>query len=173
MLIGLFHPLGLLFCDPPWPEIKKCCFFVPLSNASNQTETKDNVCQRRDTVIKISVTTHTRTHTHTHTFNGPLSGTTQVSRYQKGKTNLDFTLIRDSEWQCNQLGHMQVCTLLQTDNHAITHHSVFYRSDALPAAQPTASKHWRLQCESSVTTECKINSSRNASSNTGHKLIKQ
>jgi len=28
---------------------------------------------------------------HTHTFNGPLSGTTQVSLYQKGKTNLDFT----------------------------------------------------------------------------------
>ena len=25
-----------------------------------------------------------------------------------------------------------------------THHSVFYRPDALPAAQPTASKHWRL-----------------------------
>ena len=24
------------------------------------------------------------------------------------------------------------------------HHSVFYRSDALPATQPTASKHWRL-----------------------------
>ena len=28
-------------------------------------------------------------------FNGPLSGTTQVSRYQKGKTNLDFTEARD------------------------------------------------------------------------------
>ena len=27
---------------------------------------------------------------------------------------------------------------------AATHHSVFYRPDALPAAQPTASKHWRL-----------------------------
>ena len=25
-----------------------------------------------------------------------------------------------------------------------THHSVFYRPDALPAAQPTASKHWTL-----------------------------
>jgi len=37
--------------------------------------------------------------THTHTFNGPLSGTTRVSRYQKGKTNLDFTEARDSEWQ--------------------------------------------------------------------------
>jgi len=43
----------------------------------------------------ISGTTHT--HTHTHTFNGRLSGTTRVSRYQKGKTNPDFTESRDSE----------------------------------------------------------------------------
>ena len=28
--------------------------------------------------------------THTRAFNGPLFGTTQVSRYQKGKTNLDL-----------------------------------------------------------------------------------
>jgi len=35
--------------------------------------------------------THTHTHTHTHLFNGHLSRTTQVSRYQKGKTSLDFT----------------------------------------------------------------------------------
>jgi len=55
-----------------------------------------------------------------HTFNGPLSGTTQVSRYPKGKTNLDFTEAIDSEWQWHQLGHMQVCTSLQTDNHAST-----------------------------------------------------
>ena len=40
---------------------------------------------------------------HTHPFNGPFSGTTQVSRYQKGKTNLDFTEARDSEWQWHQL----------------------------------------------------------------------
>jgi len=45
---------------------------------------------------------------HTHPFNGPFSGTTRVSRYQKGKTNLDFTEARDSEWQWHQLGHMQV-----------------------------------------------------------------
>jgi len=43
-----------------------------------------------------------------------------VSRYQKGKTNLDFTEARDSEWQWHQLGHMQVCTSLQTNNHAST-----------------------------------------------------
>ena len=41
--------------------------------------------------------THTCLHTHTHTFNGPFSGTTHVSRYQKDKTNLDFTEARDSE----------------------------------------------------------------------------
>jgi len=43
-----------------------------------------------------------------------------VSQYQKGKTNLDFTEARDSEWQWHQLAHMQVCTLLQTDNHTST-----------------------------------------------------
>jgi len=59
-------------------------------------------------------------HTHTHPFNGPLSRTTRVSRYQKGKTNLDFTKARDSEWQWHQLGHMQVCTLLLSDNHSST-----------------------------------------------------
>ena len=80
--------------------------------------------------------------THTHPFNGPFSGTTQVSRYQKGKTNLDFTEARDSEWQRHQLGHMQVCISLQTDSHANTPPLLsFYRPDALPAAQPTASKH--------------------------------
>ena len=53
-------------------------------------------------------------------FNSLFSRTTWVSRYQKGKTNLDFTGAIDSEWQWHQLGHMQVCTSLQTDNHAIT-----------------------------------------------------
>jgi len=38
----------------------------------------------------------------------------------EGKTNLDFTEARASEWQWHQLGYMQVCTLLQTDNHAST-----------------------------------------------------
>jgi len=33
---------------------------------------------------------------------------------------LDFTEVRDSEWQWHQLGRMQVCTLLQTDNHTST-----------------------------------------------------
>jgi len=55
-----------------------------------------------------------------HLFNGPFSLTIWVSRKQEGKTNLDFTDARDSEWQWHQLGHMQICTLSQTDNHAST-----------------------------------------------------
>jgi len=43
-----------------------------------------------------------------------------VSRYQKGKTNPDFTGARDSERQWHQPGHVEVCTPLQTDNHAST-----------------------------------------------------
>jgi len=69
-----------------------------------------------------------------------------VGWYQKGKTSLDFTEARDSEWQwqCffvtvragtayrkiffykkstgqwHQLGHVQVFTSLQTDNYAST-----------------------------------------------------
>jgi len=46
--------------------------------------------------------------------------TTQMSWYQKGKSNLDFTEAKDSEWQWHQLGHIQVGTSLQTDNHAST-----------------------------------------------------
>jgi len=74
----------------------------------------------------ISCYTHTHTHTHTQPFNSPLSGTTQVSLYQKGKTNLDFTEARDSEWQWHQLGH--ICKSAARSRQITMpapHHSVF------------------------------------------------
>ena len=77
-------------------------------------------------------------HTHTHTFNGPFPGTTRVSRYQKGKTDLDFTETRDSEWQWHQPGHMQVCTSLQTDNHASTPPLSFLQAGC-PSCRPANS----------------------------------
>jgi len=61
-----------------------------------------------------------------------------VSRYQKGKTNLDFTEARDSEWQWHQLGHMQVCISLQTDNHASTPLLGFLQAGC-PSCRPTNS----------------------------------
>jgi len=53
-----------------------------------------------------------------------------------GETNLDFTEARDSEWQWHQLGHMQVCTSLQTDNHASTPPLSFLQARC-PSCRPT------------------------------------
>jgi len=78
---------------------------------------------------------HTHARTHTHTFNGPLSEST---RYQKGKTNLDFTEARDSEWQWHKLGDMEVCTSLQADNHVSTSLLVFLQAGC-PSCRPTNS----------------------------------
>jgi len=70
--------------------------------------------------------------------NGLFFRITWVSRYQKGKTNLDFSGARDSEWQWHQLGHMQVCTSLQTDNHASTPPLCFLQARC-PSCRPTNS----------------------------------
>ena len=95
------------------------------------------------------------THTPTHPFNGPLSGTTRVSQYQKGKTNLDFTEARDSEWRWHQLGHMQVCTLLQTDNHASTPPLSFLQAGC-PSCHPTNSVK---ALKAIINTNSKLNGS--------------
>ena len=69
-----------------------------------------------------------------------------MSRYQKGKTNLDSTEARDCEWQWHQLGHMQVCTSLQTDNHASTPPLSFF-TGRCPSCRPTNSvKALRENC---------------------------
>ena len=84
-------------------------------------------------------------------FNGLFSRTTWVSRYQKGKTNLDFTGARDSEWQWHQLGDMQVCTSLQTDNHAST--SQVFLQAGCPSCRPTNSvKALKAQRHTNVPT---------------------
>jgi len=77
--------------------------------------------------------------TYTHPFNGPFFGTTHGSAgTRKVKNNPDFTEARDSEWQWHQLGHMQVCTSLQTDNHASTLPLCFLQAGC-PSCRPTNS----------------------------------
>jgi len=58
-------------------------------------------------------------------------------------------------WQSNQLDDMQfICTLLQT-TMPVPHHSAFYGPDALPAAQASASKHWRcIHQHYTLTNKC-------------------
>jgi len=92
---------------PGFHRLTHCCRVTTLTQQPSNNMSTCNI-----------LISYTQRHTHTHMFNGPLSGTIWVSLYQKGKTNLDFTEARDSEWQWHQPGHMQVCISLQPDNHA-------------------------------------------------------
>ena len=93
---------------------------------------------KRRKILYTHARARAHAHTHTHTFNGSFSGSTQVSRYQKGKTNLHFNDARDSEWQWHQLGHVQVWTLLQTDNYASAPLLNFLQAGC-PSCHPTNS----------------------------------
>ena len=76
--------------------------------------------------------------THTHTFNGSFSRTTRVSRYQKGKTNLDFTEARDSEWQWHQLGMCKSAPRSRQITMPAPHCSDFLQAGC-PSCSPTNS----------------------------------
>jgi len=79
-----------------------------------------------------------------------------VSRYQKGKTNLDFIEARDSEWQWHQLGHMQVCTSPQTDNHSKTSPLSFLQAGC-PSCRPTNSVKALKELSFNNTVKIKTN----------------
>ena len=108
--------------------------YTPVSVTLNHMVQVQQHCCSHYRQITLTLTLHT----HTHTFNSPLSVTTQVSRYQNGKTSLDFTGARDSELQWYQLGHMQICTSLQTDNHTSTPPLSFLQAGC-PSCRPTNS----------------------------------
>jgi len=111
-------------------DVRKSLF---LADTSSSAKTKSfSSLSSGFLVMSPNTPKHSTQHTHTR-LTALFSGTTQVSRYQKGKTNLDFTEARDSEWQWHQLGRMQICTSLQTENHASNPPLIFYRPDTLPA----------------------------------------
>jgi len=77
-----------------------------------------------------------------------LSGTTWVSWHQKGKTR-KVKPIWISWSKSGSSISWAICKSAPWPRHIITpasHHLVFYRLDALTAAQPTASKHWSQIC---------------------------
>jgi len=93
--------------------------------------------------------------THTHPFNGPFPGLPWSAGTWKVRP-IWIILKQDSEWQWHQLGHMQVCTLLQADNHSSTAPLSFLQTGC-PSCRPTNSvkalkaEPWRSN------TEVKIN----------------
>jgi len=85
--------------------------------------------------------------THTHQFNGFFPGLPVWAGTRKVKPiwillKQETVSGSDISWAiCKSAPRSKQITI------PAPHHSVFYRPDALPAAQPTASKHWR-QCSS-------------------------
>ena len=128
----------------PMESHRTCFQYWPVLHCSQVPANCTNQAQYSAPPSHVDARTRApRTHTHTHPFNSPLSGTIRVSRYQKSKTNLYFTEAKDSEWQWHQLGHMQVCTSLQTDNHASTPPLSFF-TGRMPFLPPNQ-QHWSTE----------------------------
>jgi len=96
-------------------------------------------------IDRVNMANVVRSCNHTHTrLTALFPGRPRWAGTRKGKTNLDFTGARDSEWQWHQQCYVQVCTSLLAPGRQPRQHRTtqfFYRPDAPPAAQPTASKH--------------------------------
>ena len=123
--------------------------------------------------------------THTHPFNGPLSGTTRVSQYQKGKTNLDYpawiTTVESTQVALYNTSPMPVPSLLNLHasiNGLLTDSKAKSTKLAM-ATQPTNSiyKHgdrcWMLWVQAAgrgtaITTD--INSDNTEGEVTSHNL---
>ena len=96
-----------------------------------------------------------QTHTHTCLTARPFVQDYPGEPVPEGKTNLDFTEARDSEW--HQLGYMQVCTSLQTDNHTSTRPLSFFtgRVPFLPPNQQRQSTEGWLHAEGTHCTHAR------------------
>jgi len=74
-----------------------------------------------------------------------------VSQYQKGKINVDLP---EQEIVSGSGISWAICTSPQTDNHASIPPLSFYRLDAIPATEPTASKQNDLVQNSYFILKC-------------------
>jgi len=99
--------------------------------------------------LSLSLITSMHTHTTVLRPSWILSGTTRVSRHQKGEISLDLLEQEGSgiSWA--------ICKCAPWSRHVTTpasHQLVFYKPDALSATHPTVSKHWRLRLMTSTWT---------------------
>ena len=103
-------------------------------------------------VAKIHACTHARTHTHAHPFNGSFPGLPRWASTRKVKPN--WILLKQDTVSGSGIswGIRKSAPRSRQITMPAPHHSVFYRPDALPVAQPTASKHWR-HCSCQKTQE--------------------
>jgi len=88
---------------------------------------------------------------HTHPFNGPFPGLPRSAGTRKVKPI--WILLKQQTVSGSGIS-WAICKSARRSRQITTptpHHSVFYRPDALPATQPTVSKHSRLLSQSNKT----------------------
>jgi len=73
--------------------------------------------------------------------------------YLNGKTSLDLL---EQEWLWHQLGHVQICTLPQTDNLSKSHHSVFVQAGWPSCCPANSIKALKARLVESLTCKCQI-----------------
>jgi len=93
--------------------------------------------------------THIHTHTHTHTHTRLTALFLGLPRWA-GTRKIKLIWILLKQETVSGSGISWAIGMSAPRSRQITtpapHHSVFYRPDALPVAQPTASEHWRDNC---------------------------
>jgi len=96
---------------------------------------------RGDATCSLSLLWLLVTHARTHPFNGPFSGTTRASRYQKGKPV--WILLKQEIVSPNGISWAirKSAPISRQITTPVLHHSVSTGRMPLSAAQPTASKH--------------------------------
>jgi len=96
--------------------------------------------------------------THIEPFNGPFPGLPRWAGTRKVKP---IRILLKQETVSGSGISRAICKSAPHSRQITTpapHHSVFYRPDALPAAQPTVSKHWRQVCDevNNITSVVKL-----------------
>ena len=112
---------------------------------------KQPICTRSAATQKVLLLIHqlcVQSHTHTHSFNGRFRDYPGEPVPEKLKP---IWILLKQETVSGSSISWTICKSAPRSRQITTpapHHSVFYRPDALPAAQPTASKHWRQWVQS-------------------------
>jgi len=123
---------------------QKSATLGPTVCKSNVKHTHTNTSMHACTDAHTHTHTHTRTHTHTH-LTALCSGLPGWAGTIKVKP---IWILLKQETVSGSGISWDICKSAPRSRQITTlapHHSVFYRLDALPVAQPTVSKHWRQE----------------------------
>jgi len=128
-------------CFAEWIMPLKLCKKLFHPNLSNANYTENNW---KHSTFQNPVKTKYKLHTATlHAFNGP-----GLPRWASTRKVKPIWILLKQETVSGRGICWAICKSAPRRRQITMpapHHSVFYRPDALPTTQPTASKHWRLQ----------------------------